>query len=260
MTISAVDRLRLEGMLGMLGSNHVGERDNAAKLITQFLSDRGLTWGDVLTRSPTGGFGLGMAAYRPGQSFDGAPSHHAPFRGAPPFQGAPFQGVPLRAGRTRRLAPAGDSAWRWGMLSGLMLVGAVSLMTLLRQTAIEQRIIASAAVVGRCPAGSEDGTWPLCGTPTAAGKAVTSPAAQADSALAGGNRKPGASFAQGVADRKVADSWHKLAPPGLCGRPFGSGQEDYRAACRMAEKLLAQFEQRRRSDPEYRRGWNSTLP
>jgi hypothetical protein len=34
--LSSVDRVRLEIMLGMLGSDHAGERDNAAGLIERF--------------------------------------------------------------------------------------------------------------------------------------------------------------------------------------------------------------------------------
>ena len=230
----------------MLGSNHVGERDNAAQLLARFLSARGLTWGDVLARSVAGGGGLGMGAFRSGRS-----SHQEP------VQGAPFDGAPFRAGRTRRPGPAGDAVWRWSMFGGLALVGAMSLTMLLQQSAIEQRITAPAGVVGRCPAGSDGGAWPLCGSSAAAGETVARQAVPTNAGLVGSRRKPGAAFAQGMADRKVADTWRKLAPPGLCGGPFGSGQEDYKAACNMAEKLLTRFEQRRRSDPEYRRGWNS---
>lgn len=39
---------RLIKVLGMLGSAHAGERDNAARLATQILKDAGLTWFDVL--------------------------------------------------------------------------------------------------------------------------------------------------------------------------------------------------------------------
>ena len=39
---------KLIKVLGMLGSAHAGERDNAARLATQILKDAGLTWFDVL--------------------------------------------------------------------------------------------------------------------------------------------------------------------------------------------------------------------
>jgi hypothetical protein len=39
---------KLVKVLGMLGSDHAGERDNAARLATQILKDAGLTWYDVL--------------------------------------------------------------------------------------------------------------------------------------------------------------------------------------------------------------------
>jgi hypothetical protein len=47
MTISPVDRLRLAAMLGMLGSSHTGERDNAARAVEQFRQQRGLNWTDL---------------------------------------------------------------------------------------------------------------------------------------------------------------------------------------------------------------------
>jgi hypothetical protein len=43
-TVSA----KLIKVLGMLGSAHAGERDNAARMATQILKEAGLTWYDVL--------------------------------------------------------------------------------------------------------------------------------------------------------------------------------------------------------------------
>jgi hypothetical protein len=39
---------KLVKVLGMLGSAHAGERDNAARMATQILKEAGLTWYDVL--------------------------------------------------------------------------------------------------------------------------------------------------------------------------------------------------------------------
>lgn len=39
---------KLVKVLGMLGSAHAGERDNAARMATQILKEAGLTWFDVL--------------------------------------------------------------------------------------------------------------------------------------------------------------------------------------------------------------------
>ena len=39
---------KLIKVLGMLGSDHAGERDNAAQAATKILRDAGLTWYDVL--------------------------------------------------------------------------------------------------------------------------------------------------------------------------------------------------------------------
>jgi hypothetical protein len=50
--LSAVDRKRLASLLGMLGSNAAGERDNAARLAEQFRREHGLTWADLLTPEP----------------------------------------------------------------------------------------------------------------------------------------------------------------------------------------------------------------
>jgi len=42
------DRKRLVALLGMLGSAHAGERDNAARLAEQFRKRHGLTWEEML--------------------------------------------------------------------------------------------------------------------------------------------------------------------------------------------------------------------
>jgi hypothetical protein len=39
---------RLVKVLGLLGSDHSGERDNAARLATRILKEANLTWYDVL--------------------------------------------------------------------------------------------------------------------------------------------------------------------------------------------------------------------
>jgi hypothetical protein len=43
---------KLVKVLGMLSSDHAGERDNAAKLATRLLKESGLTWYDVLDVDP----------------------------------------------------------------------------------------------------------------------------------------------------------------------------------------------------------------
>ncbi|HEY4040386.1 MAG TPA: hypothetical protein VGM32_00915 [Rhodopila sp.] len=241
MTISTIDRIRLESMLGMLGSNHVGERDNAAKLVAQFLRKRGLTWSDLLARQvagreATGGEVGGATGPRPRQAF------HQP---------SP------RAAYVRRVRTGtGDLLWRWSMVIGLAAVGSMSLMSLLQLNASAQRMV-DAAGGGRCAVRSQAGGWPTCASAAGDATAATALAIPAKVAVAAGKPKPGPSFAQGVADRKVADSWHKLAPPGLCSGQLGPGQEDVKSACAKAEALLAQFDQHRRTDAEYRRGWNS---
>jgi hypothetical protein len=46
------DREHLAKLLGMLGSAHVGERDNAARLADRMVRQAGLTWQAVLTEAP----------------------------------------------------------------------------------------------------------------------------------------------------------------------------------------------------------------
>jgi hypothetical protein len=41
-------RKRLVMVLGMLGSDHAGERDNAARLVVRMLKEAGLTWPQLL--------------------------------------------------------------------------------------------------------------------------------------------------------------------------------------------------------------------
>src|SRR5450755_2270052 len=47
--LSTLQRDRLVKILGMLGSEHVGERASAARAADQFVKDLGATWNDVLT-------------------------------------------------------------------------------------------------------------------------------------------------------------------------------------------------------------------
>jgi hypothetical protein len=46
--LTTTDRQRLASILGMLGSNAIGERDNAARAAEQFRRQHGLTWADLL--------------------------------------------------------------------------------------------------------------------------------------------------------------------------------------------------------------------
>jgi hypothetical protein len=52
MTLSASDRKRLAAILGMLGSDQPGERNNAANLAEKFRRDHNLTWAELLALSP----------------------------------------------------------------------------------------------------------------------------------------------------------------------------------------------------------------
>jgi hypothetical protein len=228
MTISVVDLIRLESMLGMLGSNHVGERDNAAKLIAQFLQRRGLTWPDVLGRHAVGD--EGKPETRPKNVFWKPPPRAA------------YTGTPHPAGQ--------DVVWRWSMLIGLLIVGSISLMSLIQQRAVDPTINVNVMAEDRC-----GGVSPAC--PPFADTQNGIKSRLGVETVAAAAYKPSISFAQGLADRKVAESWHKSAPPGLCAGRIGPDREELKSACFTAEKLLRQFDQRRRTDPDYRRGWNS---
>jgi hypothetical protein len=48
--LTGADRLRLCKLLGMLGSDHAGERDAAGLAAHQLIRKRGLTWQDALIR------------------------------------------------------------------------------------------------------------------------------------------------------------------------------------------------------------------
>lgn len=50
--LTGADRVRLCKLLGMLGSDHAGERDAAGLAAHQFIRKRGLTWRDALVREP----------------------------------------------------------------------------------------------------------------------------------------------------------------------------------------------------------------
>ena len=48
MALPPADRNRLAGILGLLGSNHQGERDAAALAADRFVRSRGIAWPDLL--------------------------------------------------------------------------------------------------------------------------------------------------------------------------------------------------------------------
>jgi hypothetical protein len=56
MTARALDPVsadKLTKILGLLGSDHPGERDAAAQAANKLVRERGLTWGDVIAAPPT---------------------------------------------------------------------------------------------------------------------------------------------------------------------------------------------------------------
>lgn len=50
--LAASDRDRLARLLGMLGSDHLGERDNAARAAHRLVQQHGITWFDVVMHPP----------------------------------------------------------------------------------------------------------------------------------------------------------------------------------------------------------------
>lgn len=221
MHLSSVDRLRLESMLGMLGSDHPGERDNAAKLIEQFRRQRSLAWSDLLLP----GTGRPSAASYP---TDGS------WRGLrPPTPPTPRPAKTWRSGW--------DAIWRGSMLIGLAAVGFTSWTSVTELRAIREATSAAQPAE------------PARATPAApiGGLAAASPAMRPAKA------EPSLAFGQGVADRKVWDNWHKSDAAKLCAGRMRDDQQELKSACVTAAKLLKLFEQRRKTDPEYLRGWNS---
>jgi len=234
-TISAIDRVRLEGLLGMLGSEHLGERDNAAKLVEQFRRDRGLSWADLLVSHPLGP----RATDPPG---------HSPWP-------SPYTARTEMAGQTFDIR---NVFWRWSMLAGIAVVGLISLISLHQQSVARQPVPAEAVADRRCPIGSQATGWPAC-EPSRSG--INVPVDPPAPSAADGGRPPSTAFAQafaqGLADRKLWETWNKAATPELCAGHFSANQKELKSACMTAQKLLKQFDQRRRTDPDYRRGWNS---
>ena len=57
-------RRKLVGVLGMLGSNHAGERDAAAQLANRMIRGAGLTWGELIA-VPEPGLKYEPPPYRP---------------------------------------------------------------------------------------------------------------------------------------------------------------------------------------------------
>jgi hypothetical protein len=48
-TLAASDRERLACLLGMLGSDHAGERDNTARMTDRLVRDHSIIWLDAIT-------------------------------------------------------------------------------------------------------------------------------------------------------------------------------------------------------------------
>ncbi len=53
MPLTPADLNKLAGILGMLGSEHQGERDAAARLADRLVRGKGLQWADLLAPKPT---------------------------------------------------------------------------------------------------------------------------------------------------------------------------------------------------------------
>jgi len=182
MMIFTVDRLRLAALLGMLGSSHVGERENAAQLVEQFRRQRRLNWTDLLARRPRE---------------DGA--RPQPDRG-PHDPVYAWTGIPP-IGPAHR---ARDAIWRWPMLLGLAALGLMSLPLLARQHALEGLIGIESD--GRCAVGAGTGTWLGCPPGMRAhDQHGSAPESSSALAAAGSGLMPKA-FAQGLADRKIDET------------------------------------------------------
>jgi hypothetical protein len=52
--LPAASRTKLAKLLGMLGSDHAGERDAAALAVRRLIKQSGVTWSQILTSQPVG--------------------------------------------------------------------------------------------------------------------------------------------------------------------------------------------------------------
>jgi hypothetical protein len=93
--------------------------------------------------------------------------------------------------------------------------------------------------------------------------------------LTGDTPDPGTAFQHGLADREQWETWFKsllgeyqagaeywsgqrsLPKPGSCFGPAGQSLGDWTKGCIAARQRLAPTDIRRKSEPDYRRGWNS---
>ena len=65
--LAPADRTRLAQLLGLLGSNFAGERDAAGLAAHRLITDRGLTWSDVVAPA--------LLEPQPRAKADGGPGH-----------------------------------------------------------------------------------------------------------------------------------------------------------------------------------------
>jgi serine/threonine protein kinase len=113
--------------------------------------------------------------------------------------------------------------------------------------------------------------------PTATRSAPSSEPASRPAPLLSGPQvgQPATAFDQGLADRKGWETWfnalssdyhegarywsaqRSLPKPGSCFGPGGQSLGDWTAGCIAAQQRLAPTDARRKSEPEYRQGWNS---
>jgi hypothetical protein len=113
--MTEADRKRLIAILGMLGSNAVGERDNAARLAEEFRRKHGLSWADLLAATPS--------APQPAPSPPSPPKPPEWAQAPPPpkpWEPRPPAGSPLRLWlRDKQWVPL---AWAIGGSAAIFLV------------------------------------------------------------------------------------------------------------------------------------------
>jgi hypothetical protein len=211
----------------MLGSNHVGERENAAQLVEKFRKQRGLSWSDVLIHQPVE---------------DDAPPGAKEDYGQQSSQAPPPRASPDEIARAYRRQ---DTIWRWSMLVGLAAVGLMSFTSLSERHAQERSVTSQADRP--------------CAEAACSPAAHRQRSAQTTVAAAATEAVP-SSFAQGLTDRKIYETWHKVTPPGACSGHATPQRKEQISDCEIGRTLLAQFDQRRRADAVYRAGWNSLPP
>ena len=128
------------------------------------------------------------------------------------------------------------------------------------------------------PFGSQPGTSTTAPRPAISAPVPLTPAPTATTAPSPPESQPSAAFRRGQVDRQSWEAWfggltgdyragaddwasHRSLPsPGSCSASPPSTGADWTAGCYAAQQKLAAADARRKTEPDYRLGWNSPPP